>query len=274
MSKGWQIKGLIAGTAAFVLIAAGISASDKLLNGQKTNKEICPADMVFIENAAGGFCLDRYEASTGENCPSIRPMNQQETRANLENGQCFPRAKAGFYPWSFISQNQAQSACAKAGKRLPTSAEWQMGALNTPDKNESWNADDCQVAKNWTEQPGISGSAINCKSSAGVFDMIGNAWEWTADTITEGKFNGRELPEKGYVAGVDENGLPSNAKEEADENYFGDYCWIKKSGVRGVARGGYWDNGSRAGAFSSYLVSEPSFAGEGVGFRCAKNINK
>ena len=32
----------------------------------------CPAEMVFVPSAAGGFCLDKYEAAAGRRCPKTR----------------------------------------------------------------------------------------------------------------------------------------------------------------------------------------------------------
>ncbi len=58
--------------------------------------------------------------------------------------------------------------------------------------------------------------------------------------------------------------------DKEDQNFNEDYLWIKKKGVRGIARGGYWANGAEAGVYAMYLVSPTSFAGDGIGFRCVK----
>lgn len=259
---------------AVVLTTVGIKASDSLLNGEAENGADagrCPDGMEEIVAANGNFCIDKYEASVGSACPYLNPSNQNESRDNIDTSGCLPVSRASAAPWRFVSQNQAAIVCAKAGKRLPTNQEWLAAALGTPDKESGWGADDCQVASNWGDQPGFTGSGRNCVSSAGAYDMIGNVWEWVDGTVADGSFHGRVLSEEGYVLSIDEEAIPSatdNAK--GDPNYYNDYFWIKNKGVRGMARGGYWDNKSEAGQYALYVVSEPSFAGVGVGFRCVK----
>jgi len=257
---------LIATTA---LVTAGIKASDSLL-GSDSGKQLCPPEMVFIPSSSGGFCIDKYEASAGNDCSNKNVLNQEDSRKNMRNTDCKPVSFAKRKPWVYISQTQAREACARVGKRLPTNKEWLSSSLGTPDKNSSWKSDDCQVAKNWKEQPGFTGSGENCVSSFGVFDMIGNVWEWTDETINNGKLNGDTLPKQGFVYEVNDNGIAIETNNKKNDNYNNDYFWIKNNGIRGIARGGYYSNEKEAGIYSAYLVSKPSYIGVGVGFRCVK----
>jgi formylglycine-generating enzyme required for sulfatase activity len=247
------------------------ATDDKVADNIEGGGSPCPADMVFVSGSFGGFCIDRYEASAGSACPYQDPSSQSQTKENIDYSACMPVSAPGNIPWRNISQNQAATACAKAGKRLPTNQEWQQAALATPDKLSDWGPDDCQVNKNWANQPGPAGSGRDCVSAAGAYDMIGNVWEWINGTTYEGEFEGRVLPQAGYIAAVDDKAMPSETNNNSpDENYNNDYFWIKSNGTRGVSRGGYWDNASDAGQYSVYAVSQPSFTGAGVGFRCAK----
>lgn len=264
---------------SIVLVTIGINAADKRDNFSESiigrvifgeESRPCPDGMVFVASSEGGFCIDKYEASPGGNCPELIPDNQASTRINLADPSCTAVSKAETTPWRFISQTQAAEACAKAGKRLPTNKEWLQASLGTPDLPSGWGSDDCQVGKNWLTQPGKTGQGVNCVSAAGVYDMIGNVWEWVDGTINDGFYEGQELPGQGYVVSANTEGLASETSNTEDPNYYNDYFWIKNSGVRGMARGGYWDNQAGAGQYAMYLVSPPSFAGTGVGFRCAK----
>lgn len=265
---------LIVMALAVVLTTVGIKASDTLLNSDE-EKNLphgqCEENMVFVNSSGGGFCIDKYEATPGKGCPYQEPANQKDTRLNLDYSDCKPETRFSSRPWRFISQNQAAMACAKAGKRLPTNAEWLAASLGTPDKDGGWSEGDCQVANNWQAQPGTAGAGENCQSAAGAYDMIGNVWEWVEGTVSDGMYKGNALPNNGYILAVDDEAMPSATDLKAkDENYYNDYFWIKQNGVRGIARGGYWDNGADAGQYALYVVSEPSFAGTGVGFRCVK----
>jgi hypothetical protein len=265
------LRWLIVTVVAVVLTTVGIKASDSLFGGKNKNDSFCPPEMIFVPGSSGGFCLDKYEAAAGAGCVYKNPGSQEETRANLEGGDCAPVSQKGLIPWRYISQNQAAVACAKAGKRLPKSEEWLAAALATPDKSANWGSDDCQVANNWSQQPGPSGSGKNCVSGAGAYDMVGNAWEWVEGTVEDGKYQGGSLPDDGYVNGVDSSAMPAETNpDQSNENYYDDYFWIKKTGSRGVARGGYWANEDQAGQYSVYLVTPPSGAGTGTGFRCVK----
>jgi hypothetical protein len=259
-------------SVVIIVTAYIVKAADRnFFNDKSASNSGCPAEMIFITAAGGGFCIDKYESSPSSVCPYNNPQNQIETSANLNLSECRPLSIAGAIPWRNISQNQAAAVCAKAGKRLPTGKEWQQAALGTSDKEAGWGIDDCQLDNNWSDQPGQTGSGKNCVSSAGVYDMIGNIWEWTDGTIYEGAYNGKSLPDDGYITSVDEDAMPSAVNSSIpDSNYYNDYFWQKKIGTRGIARGGYWNNKSEGGQYSVYAVNPPSFAGDGVGFRCAK----
>ena len=154
---------------------------------------------------------------------------------------------------------------------MPSDEEWYLASLGTPDKEADWQGSDCQVSSNWAAQPGLTGSGENCVSAYGAFDMIGNVWEWVKGEADGGVFKGKSLPLSGYVTAVDSQGVPvATDIEMADPNFNKDYFWLKEKDIRGLARGGYWDNKSDAGVYAMYLVSPPDFAGTGVGFRCAK----
>lgn len=267
-------KEIIVVLTAIILTTAGIKASDKVFNGKGEDVYEgtgCPPDMVEVNLAERKICIDKYEASAGDDCDYKNPGTQEETKTNLDMNKCKAVSRSGVLPWTNISQSQAQVACAKAGKRLPTNKEWMQASLGTPDKKNGWGNDDCNVARNWETSPGPTGSGVNCLSANNAYDMIGNVWEWVSDTAFDGKYKGRELPKKGYIKGVDEDGAPTETTiDQGDPNYNEDYFFSINIGSRAFARGGHWDNKSDAGQYAVYLESPPSFAGIGIGFRCAK----
>ena len=86
---------------------------------------------------------------------------------------------AGVIP-NEIYWHQADQACALAGKRLPTSYEWQVATAGTPDPG---TADDgvttCHTGAPMTAV--ATGSRSACVSAWGAHDTIGNESEWVAD---------------------------------------------------------------------------------------------
>ena len=258
---------------AIILSTIGIKASDNFFGSEKTATDagICPPGMVEVAFSEGDFCIDKYEAAVGSKCPMKNPNSQNDSLVNLDDPDCRPVSEPDNLPWRFISQDQAALACAKAGKRLPTNDEWFAAALGTPDQADSWTAADCQVNNNWPEQPGISGSGERCVSTFGAYDMIGNVWEWVKGAVMDGEYEGRTMPLTGYIQSTDGVSLPAETNPTMpNPNYYNDYLWLKENGARGIARGGYWANQSDAGQYSLYIVSPPSYAGVGIGFRCVK----
>ncbi len=273
-------KSLSIGVLAVFLVAIGIDASENYNNMSESflgriffgeSESRCEEGMVYVLNAEDGFCIDKYEVSPSDKCPYATISNQNQTNENLNDIVCKPVSEADKLPWRYISQSQAVVACAKAGKRLATSEEWYQASLGTPDKNQDWTGDDCQVNNNWDDQPGFTGSGINCQSGMGAMDMVGNVWEWVSGNLREGEIDGQKLPEEGYILSVSSEGLPIETSfEDYSDNNNRDYLWIKHSNTRSMARGGYWSNKADAGIYAMYLVAPLDFAGTGIGFRCVK----
>jgi hypothetical protein len=170
----------------------------------------CSADAV----AAGTVCLDKYEASvwrvpdpTTTNAGLVRRIRLgRATQADLiaggatelgtarpdyapctDNGQncandIYAVSLPSVPPSAFITWFQAQEACANSGKRLPTSAEWQVGANGTPDPGPDDGTTDCKTIAT-DGVPALTGARSRCVSARGAFDMVGNLAEWVADWV-------------------------------------------------------------------------------------------
>ncbi len=91
----------------------------------------CPPDMVVVETAAlplRRFCVDAYEASLIETLadgseqpfPHYLPVDGHDVRAVSE---------AHTFPQGYISEVQAQDACAASSKRLCTLEEWRSACV-------------------------------------------------------------------------------------------------------------------------------------------------
>lgn len=229
----------------------------------------CPEDMVYIPESGGGFCLDRYEASAGEVCVNADPMNQIETEKNLDNPLCVPVSKKSVRPWVNIPEHQALALCARVGKRLPSNREWYRAALGTPD-TVSTEKGACVLGRIGQQSADATGIHDQCTSSYGAYDMVGNVWEWIDSSISGGAYDGRTLPDEGYISGADADGIPSDVSTSSQPSFGGDYFFIDKSGVKGMFRGGFWSMNEKAGIFSINAASPMTFVGVAVGFRCAR----
>jgi hypothetical protein len=162
------------------------------------------------EVAVGAVCMDAYEASvwrvpnpTTSNASLVRKIQlgrasradliaAAATQLGVEDddyapcghdgqtcaGDIFAVSLPSETPSAFATWFQAEEACANSGKRLPTSAEWQVGASGTPDSVTDNGTTDCAIQSGG---PARTGDRVACVSARGLSDMVGNLAEWVAD---------------------------------------------------------------------------------------------
>jgi len=207
----------------------------------------CPAGMAGIPTELGGFCIDRYEAALVDVLPNgktkshspFTPVNGTKVKAV---------SKKGITPQGYISKNEANDACEAAGKRLCTPDEWMKACQGkSPTKypygddevagrcngdgtrkhpiSELFGASaDAFADSTKMNDPRINqlpdtvaktGSHAKCKNSYGVYDMVGNLHEWTADP--SGQFKG------GYYMDTHKNGDGCFYRTTAHGTSYHDY---------------------------------------------------
>jgi hypothetical protein len=235
----------------------------------------CGADAV----AAGTICLDRYEASAWR-VPNAATTNAglvtkivqgAATVADLAAGGATQRgAIADDYapcaddaqnctndiyavslpsvvPSAFLTWFQAQEACANSDKRLPTNAEWQVGANGSPDPGPDNGTTDCNTARGAAS---LTGERSSCESARGAFDMVGNLAEWVAEWVPLST----ACPGWGGFSG-DSMCLAGASTTEA--------------GPGALVRGGGFFGGSVNGPLAVFGTVAPTRSKDLVGFRCA-----
>jgi len=206
-------------------------------------QELCPSEMQVVENA---FCIDRFEATTAE----INSDGQAIAHSPFQTVEGL-RVRAishqGVVPQAYVSRNQAEAACREAQKRLCTDREW-VSACKGPSKNiypygnahkPGYCVDTNRVSPltllfgslgsarfrfsvmndpALNQVPGsiaLTGSSAHCTNEYGVYDMVGNLHEWTADP--QGTFRG------GFYLDTQLNGSGCDYKTVAHPATYHDY---------------------------------------------------
>ncbi len=95
------------------------------------------------------------------------------------------------HPVRGIIWDQADAYCQWKNKRLPTEAEWEAAGrgLSSPPPLYPWG-DDSTAGGKTVDLPGQDTYEVGTQSfnvsPSGVFDMLGNVWEWVGEPYTKG----------------------------------------------------------------------------------------
>ena len=198
----------------------------------------------------------RFVAAIGAGMPAepywnSRPLNQGW--------------KSGVSPMNQVSWNDAAKYCEWIGGRLPTEAEWEYSAragstsVRYGDLERiAWYADNAGNARidaltifntdseHYEDRIMKNGASIHpaglkAPNAFGLYDMIGNVWEWVADYFDE----------KYYSTSAAQD--PVGPRE----------------GQQRLGRGGSYYVQSKRNTASARSNQKPEYSNPGFGFRCA-----
>ena len=127
----------------------------------------CPESMVLVEGFGQLACIDRFEASRGENDEAV--------------------SVAGAYPWTGVNWIEARDACEAAGKRLCTDTEWAKGCEGSRSGSVEWpkwpygDTYERGRCNDIADGSGVRRTRAHFRCEGGypgLFDMSGNVAEW------------------------------------------------------------------------------------------------
>ena len=121
----------------------------------------------------------RFVTATGHPTPS-----------HWEGGRCHPRIYD--HPVVEVSHSDANAYATWADKALPTAQQWEKAARGTTGTIWPWG-DPPSAAKCNARETGIGSTTSVSRyhsgvSPYGVYDMVGNVWEWTSTPSTTGRY--------------------------------------------------------------------------------------
>ena len=152
---------------------------------------LVPGSVVFIKPTDlqhGGRITQWWQFVAGANWR--QPTGPGSSYAGKDN-----------HPVVHVAHEDALAYARWRGRRLPTEAQWEFAARGGRDGEDDWSsaydAEGKAIANTWqgifpvlnSQDDGYSGAApVGCftPNGYGLYDMIGNVWEWTNDWYRTG----------------------------------------------------------------------------------------
>ncbi|MFQ5443852.1 MAG: SUMF1/EgtB/PvdO family nonheme iron enzyme, partial [Nitrospinales bacterium] len=181
-------------------------------------------------------------------------------------------------PVDSVTWMEAKEYCKKQGKRQPTEAEWEYAARAGTATEYYWgekfdpkmgNLCDRTCELNVRFEGGSDGFKHTAPVGSfppnpfGLYDMVGNVSEWVSDSYHEGY----------YIVSPKDDPQGFLPKQKAVVKVGPEVDFLaERSASRKVVRGGAWENDYLSGRSASRKVFYPGYRIEGVGFRCASDL--
>lgn len=241
-----------------VLISAGwfLMGSDKKVDRQAYPPEL-PQRKVYLD----AYEIDKFEVTTVQFLKFVLATDRSPLIDWRYDGGNFQEAMAS-HPVMHVSWFDAEAYCAWAGKRLPTSAEWEKAARGEDGRIYPWGNQPAGLSRANFGRGGLSGPVRdrperlllyppiisvdkyeNAVSPYGIFQMAGNVAEWTADWYD-----------------------PNYYKTAPDRNPKG-----PDKGTQKAFRGGGWVDSTPSVRPAQRNGTDPNTKMNWLGFRCVRD---
>ncbi|HPO75387.1 MAG TPA: hypothetical protein PLL80_02160, partial [Candidatus Pacearchaeota archaeon] len=159
---------------------------------------------------------------------------------------------------------------------------------NSPANSLAASTDDNEGYFGTGNTSGNQRRTLTLSNGSVIWDLAGNVWEWTNNTIAQNNQPGSsntcddaagtgcwfEFTEINDYRGLSYNVIRPSDSSWNSSNGVGK-IWSYGDGEiattnRAFRRGGYWNHGAEAGAFALSLGDVPSASNNTLGFRCAR----
>lgn len=238
---------------------AFVPAGKFIMGGGQSEDEL-PIHIVFLD----AYYIDKYEVTNElyKKCVDAGVCEPPINTGSLTHDFYFENSQFANYPVISMTWYQAKTYCAWRGGNLPTEAQWEKAARGTEgniypwgddfygnyanfcDKNCPYTGGDVIFDDGNTENAPVGSYPLGV-SPFGLYDIEGNAMEWTADWYGSN-----------YYSTLNEN--VSNPSGPS-------------TGTERVLRGGGWDDPEvNLRTYRRFMLDPTANDNVIIGFRCAR----
>ncbi len=225
--------------AALITIPAGeFVMGSKAGDGQPDES---PQRAVYLD----AYTIDKYEVTVEQYAAYLKKSGAEPP----DFWERVNQKEDGNRPVVGVDWLDSKDFCEYYGKQLPTEAQWEKAARGTDGRKYPWGSDDpgplfanfaSGVSFSYSKSLAAVGSYESGKSPYGVYDMVGNVWEWVLDNYDKAYYQ---------VATAKNPAGPASA----------DYK---------VIRGGSWSKRPAVARSAGRMYVAPSTRSNSLGFRC------
>jgi formylglycine-generating enzyme required for sulfatase activity len=234
-SKSWLIKqrGSMKRIIPLVLVflIACAKPNDELVDEKGVSMRLVPAGEFTMGNdfgdtgempahqvTLGAYYIDKYEVTNAlyKSCVNTGACQPPHSFRSGTRDSYYDNPQFDHYPVVYIDWYMAKTFCEWRGARLPTEAEWEKAARGNNNGNTyPWNSSDCIFMHDETAKEGCAGGRDtaevgfyeNNKSTYGVYDMPGNAWEWVSSLYRPYPYNAYDAADPDSLERVNRSGF-------------------------------------------------------------------
>ncbi len=196
--------------ALAVILAALLLAVGAVRAVQEFHRQQARSAGVLQPVPGRSVAFERFEVTNRryERCARFGPCSPPSRQSST-----FFREGASDLPVTGVDAIQAAAFCRWIGRRLPTRDEWVDAVTNGGRTSWPWGAENPspeladildETVENPPQEPEVGGKWARDATEAGIFDLVGNVFEWTATSSDRADWDGAAstVPPQLVVEGI------------------------------------------------------------------------
>jgi prepilin-type N-terminal cleavage/methylation domain-containing protein len=251
----------------------------------------CPTGYIPVPGnsmyGTSDFCVMKYEAKTGSATVAATTQATGNPQVSITQTNAITACSlngAGYglinnNEWMTIARNIEGQGANWTGGTVGSGGLWRGHTDNNPGNALAASTDNDPYFGTGNVSPSIERRTHTLSNGETIWDISGNVWEWTSDTI-QGKdqptgttpgFTWRQFTAlTSYGTLSYDLTRPSNTSWNSSQNMgqiFSDGTSTNTT-TFAFLRGGRWNSSANAGVFALYLSVPPSNTSPRIGLRC------